>query len=61
MWDYDRHWKTSDEVKKEVRDMNLKKDKESGIKDNIKMHYKGLGQMEDKTTESKNGKKKTIP
>ena len=39
----------------------MKKEKESGLKDNIQMHYKGLGRVEAKTTWSKNGKKKTIP
>ena len=39
----------------------MKKEKKSGLKDNIQRHYKGLGQVEDKTTWSKNIKKKTIP
>ena len=30
-------------LKKDVRDLNLKKEKESGLKDNIQIHYKGLG------------------
>ena len=41
--------------------MELKKEKDSGIKDNIQMHYQGLGRVESKTTWSNNGKKKTIP
>ena len=61
MWDSDRRWKTAGEVKKEVRALKLKKDKESGIKDNIYIHYKGLGRVEAKTTRFKNGNKKTIP
>ena len=61
MWDSDRRWNTDGEVKKEVRALKLKKEKESGLKDNIQMHYKGLVQVEAKTTWSKNGKKKTIP
>ena len=43
MWDSDRLWKTAGEVKKEVRDLELKKEKESGLKDNIQMQYKGMG------------------
>ena len=61
MWDSDRRWNTDGEVKKEVRAMKLKKEKESGLKDNIQMHYKGLVQVEAKTTCYKNGKKKTVP
>ena len=61
MWDSDRRWKTAGEVKKEVRALKLKKEKESGLKENIQMHYKGLGRVEAKNTWSKNGKKKTIP
>ena len=60
MWDSGRRWKTDSEVKKEVRALKLKNEKESGIKDNIQMHYKGLGQVESKITWSKNGRKKTI-
>ena len=60
MWDSDRLWKTAGEVKKEVRDLELKKEKELGLKDNIQMKYKGLGRVEAKTTWYKNGKKKTI-
>ena len=41
--------------------MKLKREKESGLKENIQMHYKGLGREEAKTTWSNNGKKKTIP
>ena len=37
----------------------MKREKESGLKNNIQMHYKGLVQVEAKTTWSKNGKKKT--
>ena len=43
IWDSDRCWNTADEVKKEVRDLNFKKEKESGLNDNIQMQYKGLG------------------
>ena len=61
MWDSDRRWKKNGGVKKEVIDLKFNKDKDSGLKENFKMHYKGLGQVEAKTTWSKNGKKKTIP
>ena len=46
---------------KKVRYLKLKMEKESGLKDNLQMHYKGLGQVEAKTTWSKNGSKTTIP
>ena len=61
MWDSDRRQKTDNEVKKEVRALKLKREKESSLNDNIQMHYKGLGRLRAKTTWSKNGKKKTIP
>ena len=61
MWDSDRRWKTSGEIKKEVIALKLKREKESGLKDNIQIHCNGLGRVEDKTTCSNNVKKKTIP
>ena len=61
MWDSYWRWKTDGEVKNEVRALRFNKDKESGIKDNIQMKYKGLGLVEAKTKWSKNGKEKTIP
>ena len=61
MWDSDQRLKTAGEVKKEVRALKLKKDKGSGLKEDIKIHYKGLGLVEAKTTWSKNGKNKNIP
>ena len=61
MLDSDQRWKTAGEVKKEVRALKLKKEKESSIKDNIQMHYKSLGLVEGKTTWSNNRKKKTTP
>ena len=60
MWDSGQRWKTAGEVKKEVRYLKLKKEKESGLKKNIQMHYKGLDWVEDKTKWSNNGKNKTI-
>ena len=38
MWDSDRRRKTAGEVKKEVRALELKKNKESGLKENIQIH-----------------------
>ena len=61
MWDSDRSWKKAGEFKKEVRALKLKKENESVLKDNIQMHYNGLGRLEAKTKWSKNGNKKTIP
>ena len=43
MWNSDRRWKTSGEVNEEVIDLKLNNKKESGLKENIQMHYKGLG------------------
>ena len=40
--------------------MKLKKEKESGLKENIQMQYKGLSRVEAKTTWYKNVNKKTI-
>ena len=39
----DRRWKIAGEVKKEVRALKLKKEKESDIKENTEMKYNGLG------------------
>ena len=61
MWDSRRLWNTAGEVKKEVRYLKLKRDKDSGLKYNIQIHYKGLGKVEAITTWSNNGKNKTIP
>ena len=58
MWNSDLSWKTDVKVKKEVRALKLNKEKESGLKENIQMQYKGLGGVETKTTWSNNGKKK---
>ena len=60
IWYSDWRWKTTGEVKKEVRALKLKNYKESGIKDNIQIHYKVLGRVEAKISWFKNGKKKTI-
>ena len=48
-------------VKKGVRGLRLKKDKDAGLRDNIPMHYKGLGQVKAKITWSKDRKEDTIP
>ena len=61
MWDSVRRWNTADEVKREVRALKLKKETESGLKENTQMQYKVLGKVEAKTTWSNNGKKKIIP
>ena len=61
MWESDRRRKTAGEVKKEVRDLKLNREKESGLRENIQMHYKGLGRVEANTTCYKNGKNKTNP
>ena len=37
MWDSDRRCKTAGEVKREVRSLKLKKENESGLKENIQM------------------------
>ena len=60
VWDFDQRWNSSGEVKK-VRVLKLKKEKKSGLKDSIQIHYKELGLVEDKTTWSNNANKKSIP
>ena len=45
VWDSGWRWKTAGEVKKIVRVLKLRKEKESGLEENIQMHYKGLGQL----------------
>ena len=41
--------------------MKLKKDKESGLENHIKIKYKGFVQVEAKSTRYNNVMKKTIP
>ena len=45
MWDSDQRWKTSGEVKKEATALKLKKEKESGLEENIQMNHKGLDRV----------------
>jgi hypothetical protein len=61
MYHSDRCWKTAAQVKKVMKSLKLKKDKEAALRDNINMRFKGLGFKEAHTTWSKNGKKKTLP
>ena len=56
----DRFLKTVADVRKGVKALNLKKDKEAAVKDNIHICFKGFGFEEAKTTFSKDGKKKSL-
>ena len=60
LWDSDRCWKTAAEVRKGVKDLRFKKDKEQALKDNIQIRFKGFGWDDARTTWSKDGKKKSI-
>ena len=43
MWDSNWAWKTAKAVRKGVKELQFKKDNILGLKDNIQMHYSGLG------------------
>ena len=61
MYELDRAWKTVADVRKGVKDLKYNKDKMAGLRDNIQMHYLGLGRAEAQTNWSDNRKQKTIP
>ena len=58
MYHSDRCWKTAAHVKRGLKSLKLKKDKEAALHDNVNMRFKGLGFKEAHTTWSKMGKRK---
>ena len=61
MWNLDRCWKTAAEVRKGMKELKYKKDKEQALKDNIQIRFKRFGWEDVRTTWSKDEKKKSIP
>ena len=55
MWDFERAWKTPAEGKKELKEIEIKKDKIAVWQDNIQMHYLGMGREEVQKKWSKGG------
>ena len=48
-------------MRKEVKDLKHNKDKMAGLRDNIKMHYLGMGRSDAHTNWAENCNQKTIP
>ena len=61
MYESDRAWKTVAAVRKGLNDTNYNKDKIAGLRDNIQMHYLGMGRSDAQANWSENRKQKTIP
>ena len=61
MWDSEREWKTPAEVKKELKEIEFKKDKIAALQDNIQMHYLGMGREDAQTNWSKGGAPLSVP
>lgn len=59
-WNTDQCWKTAEDVKLGLMMMTYIKDKEEALKENINIHYLGLGWNDCHTTWSKDGKKKSV-
>ena len=57
----ERCWKTVAEVRKGVNALTYKNEKETALKDNIQIRFKGYGWAECYTAWSKDGKKKSVP
>ena len=56
MWDSERAWKTIGEVKRGLKTIKFKGDKIDALKDNIQMHYLGMGRDDAQTNWSKASK-----
>ena len=61
MYESDWAWKTVVVVRKGVKDLKYNKDKIAGLRDNIKMHYLGMGRSDAQKNWSENCNQKTIP
>ena len=46
MYESDRAWKTIASVRKGLKDLKYNKDKMAGLRDNIQMHYLGMGRAD---------------
>ena len=61
MYELDRAWKTAVAVRKGLKDLKYNKYKMAGLRDNIQMHYLGMGRADSQTNWSENCNQKTIP
>ena len=61
MYESDRAWKTVAAVRKGVKDLKYNKEKIAGLRENIQMHYLGMGRVDTQMNWSDNCKQKTIP
>ena len=61
MWDSERAWKTLSEVKKELKEIEFKKDKIAALQDNIQMHYLGMRREDTQTNWSKDRAPLSVP
>ena len=61
MYESNRAWKTVAAVRKGLKDLKYNKYKMAGFRDNIQMHYLGMGRADAQTNWSENRKQKTIP
>ena len=61
MYESDRAWKTVVEMRKGLKDIKYNKDKMLGLRDNIQMHYLGMGRADAQTNWPENRKQKRIP
>ena len=60
MYESDRAWKTVAAVRKGLKDLNYNKYKMAGLRENIQMHYLGMGRADAQTNWSENCNQKTI-
>ena len=61
LWLSDRCWKTPAQVRKGMKALKYKKDKESALKENIQICFKRFGWEVARTAWSKDRKKHSIP
>ena len=61
MYESDRAWKTVAVMRKGVKDLKYNNDKMACLRDNIQMHYLGMGRADAQTNWSESCKQKTTP
>ena len=61
MYESDRAWKTVTAMRKGLKDRKYNKNKIADLRDNIQMHYLGMGRAGDQTNWSDNRKQERIP
>ena len=56
MYESDRAWKTVAVTRKGLKDIKYNKEKMAGLRENIQMHYLGMGKVDSQTNWSENCK-----